>query len=45
MPNQLRQVREARGWSSTRLRLALAQAAAQLDLVTASDASLRVMIS
>lgn len=45
MSELLRQARHARGWSSTRLRLELRQAARRRNLHVASDSSLRVMLS
>jgi len=45
MSELLRQARHARGWSSTRLRLELRQAAGRRGLHTASDSSLRILIS
>lgn len=45
MSELLRQARDARGWSSARLRLQLRQAARSRELSIASDGSLRVMLS
>jgi len=45
MLNPIRQAREARGWTSTRLNYELRQAAARAGVSTASQTSLRVMIS
>jgi transcriptional regulator with XRE-family HTH domain len=45
MAHRLREAREARGWSSVRVRRAMAAAADRLGVVIASDASLRVMLS
>jgi len=45
MSNLIREARDARGWTSARLNLELRRAASQLRVTTASEASLRVMIS
>jgi tetratricopeptide (TPR) repeat protein len=45
MVNPIRQARDARGWTSTRLNYELRQAAARAGVSTASQTSLRVMIS
>ena len=45
MSNLIRQARDARGWTSAQLNLELRRAASQLRVTTASEASLRVMIS
>lgn len=45
MSNLIRQARDARGWTSAQLNLELRRAAGQLQVTTASEASLRVMIS
>jgi transcriptional regulator with XRE-family HTH domain len=41
----LRQARDARGWSSSRLRWEMATIAERLNIRVASDSSLRVMLS
>ena len=45
MVNLIRQARDARGWSSTKLNAMIRRAAVQAGVSTASQASLRVMIS
>ncbi len=45
MSNLIRQARDARGWTSAQLNLELRRAACQLRVTTATEASLRVMIS
>src|SRR4051794_29882765 len=45
MVNAIRQARESRGWTSARLNYELRRAGAQSGVATASESSLRVMIS
>jgi transcriptional regulator with XRE-family HTH domain len=45
MVNAIRQARDARGWTSARLNLEIRRAGTQSGVATASESSLRVMIS